>query len=109
MWPTPRWRRSPGPWGWPRARSRPSSTGAATHWPPAWPLPGRTTMSEERLRRAAGALERSVAEVDVLERLEALGRRRRRQRSTTVLAVLVAVAVFGGAALGLPALPATHP
>jgi hypothetical protein len=66
-------------------------------------------MSEERLRRAAGALERSVAGVDVMERLEALGRRRQRQRTTTVLAVLVAAAVFGGAALGLRALRATDP
>jgi len=67
-------------------------------------------MSEERLRRAAGALERSVAGVDVMERLEALGRRWQRQRSSaTVLAVLVAVAVFGGAALGLRALRTTDP
>jgi hypothetical protein len=61
------------------------------------------------VRRAAGALEQSVAGVDVMERLEALGRRRQRQRSTTVLAVLVAVAVFGGAALGLRALRTTDP
>ncbi|HEV2893531.1 MAG TPA: hypothetical protein VG411_07250, partial [Actinomycetota bacterium] len=67
-------------------------------------------MSEERLRRAAGALERSVAEVDVMERLQALGRRRQRQRTTTVVvAVLVAVAVFGGAVLGVRALRATDP
>ena len=55
-------------------------------------------MLEERLARAVGALERSVAEVDAAERLEALGRRRQRQRTTTtVLAVVVAAAVLAGA------------
>jgi virginiamycin B lyase len=57
-------------------------------------------MLEERLRRAVGALERSVAEVDAAERLDALGRRRQRQRTTTtVLAVVVAAAVLAGAVL----------
>ena len=55
-------------------------------------------MLEERLRRAAGALERSVAEVDAIERLQALDRRRRRQRTTTtVLTLIVAAAVLAGA------------
>src|SRR5918995_793195 len=121
MWPTPRWPRSPGPSGWPRGRSRPSSTGAARPWPPASRPAGRTTMLEERLRRAAGALERSVAEVDAIERLQALDRRRRRQRTTTtVLTLIVAAAVLAGAVFavgiarridpqpGPPARPATQ-
>jgi virginiamycin B lyase len=59
-------------------------------------------MLEERLARAVGALERSVAEVDAAERLEALGRRRQRQRTTTtVLAVVVAAAVLAGAVLAV--------
>jgi len=54
-------------------------------------------MLEERLARAVGALERSVAEVNALQRLQDLGRRRRRQRiTTTVLALAVAVAVLAG-------------
>jgi len=65
---------------------------------------------EERLRRAAAALERSVEGVDMLERLEALGRRRRRQRATTVvLAVLVVAAVLGGAVLGVRTLRSADP
>jgi hypothetical protein len=48
--------------------------------------------------------------VDVLERLEALGRRRRRQRATTVvLAVLVVAAVLGGAVLGVRTLRSADP
>jgi YVTN family beta-propeller protein len=75
-------------------------------------------MLEERLRQAVGALERSVAEVDAVERLEALGRRRRRQRTvTTVLALAVVAAVLAGAVLAvgiarrpdLPALPVVGP
>src|SRR5918993_5843856 len=98
MWPTPRWPRSPGPSGWPRARSRPSSTGAARPWPSGSRPPGSTTMLEERLQRAAGALERSVAEVDAAERLQALERRRRRQRTTTTaLALVLTAAVLSGA------------
>jgi virginiamycin B lyase len=54
-------------------------------------------MLEDRLQRAAGALERSVAEVDAAERLQDLGRRRRQQRATTaVLAWVVAAAVLAG-------------
>src|SRR5215211_658047 len=97
MWPTPRWPRSPRPSAWPKERSRPSSTVPARPWPPGSPPPGRTTMLEERLARAVGALERSVAEIDALQRLQDLGRRRRRQRiTTTVLALAVAVAVLAG-------------
>jgi virginiamycin B lyase len=59
-------------------------------------------MLEERLQRAVGALERSVAEVDAAERLEALGRRRRRQRTlTTALALAVAAAVLAGAVVAV--------
>ena len=59
-------------------------------------------MLEERLTRAAGALERSVAEVDAAERLQALGRRRRqRQITTTVLAWVVAAAVLAGAVVAV--------
>jgi virginiamycin B lyase len=55
-------------------------------------------MLEERLQRAAGALERSVAEVDAVERLAALERRRRRQRTTTAaLALVLTAAVLSGA------------
>jgi YVTN family beta-propeller protein len=54
-------------------------------------------MSEERLRSAAAALRRSVAEVDVMERLERLEGRRRRYRATSVaVAVLLVAAVTGG-------------
>jgi virginiamycin B lyase len=54
-------------------------------------------MSEERLRSAAEALHRSVAEVDVLERLERLEGRRRRYRATSVaMAILLVAAVTGG-------------
>jgi YVTN family beta-propeller protein len=57
-------------------------------------------MSEERLRRAAEALHRSVAEVDVMERLERLEGRRRRYRATGVaMAVLLVAAVAGAVAL----------
>ena len=69
-------------------------------------------MVEERLARAAGALERSVAEVDAAERLQDLGRRWRRQRATTaVLAWVVAAAVLGGAvfAVGIARWPDPPP
>jgi virginiamycin B lyase len=57
-------------------------------------------MSEERLRGAAEALHRSVAEVDVMERLERLEGRRRRYRATSVaVAVLLVAAVTGVVAL----------
>jgi virginiamycin B lyase len=57
-------------------------------------------MSEARLRSAAEALRRSVAEVDVMERLEQLEGRRRRYRATSVaLAILVVAAVTGTVAL----------
>jgi virginiamycin B lyase len=71
-------------------------------------------MSEERLRSAAEALHRSVAEVDVMERLERLEGRRRRYRATGVaVAVLLVAAVAGAVALaarqaGGPA-PLTRP
>jgi hypothetical protein len=39
-------------------------------------------MTDERLRRAAVALERSVAELDPQRRLVELGRRHRRRRLT---------------------------
>ena len=59
-------------------------------------------MLEERLARAAAALERSVAEVDAVEQLEALGRRRRRQRITTAaLALVVTAAVLAGAVVAV--------
>jgi YVTN family beta-propeller protein len=59
-------------------------------------------MLEERLARAAGALERSVAEVDAAQRLQALGRRRRRQQiATAVLAVVVTAAVLAGAVVAV--------
>jgi streptogramin lyase len=59
-------------------------------------------MLEERLRNAARALERSVVEVDAVERLQALGRRRRRQRAvTTALALAVVAAVLAGAVLAV--------
>jgi virginiamycin B lyase len=73
-------------------------------------------MLEKRLERAVGALERSVAEVDVAERLQALGRRRRRQRSTTAAlawavtaAVLVGVVVAVGIARRAEPPPAVGP
>jgi YVTN family beta-propeller protein len=54
-------------------------------------------MLEERLARAAGALERSVAEVDTARRLQELGRRGRRQRTTTaVLALILTAALLAG-------------
>jgi YVTN family beta-propeller protein len=57
-------------------------------------------MSEERLRSAVEALHRSVAEVDVMERLERLEGRRRRYRATSVaVAVLLVAAVTGVVAL----------
>src|SRR5829696_5822484 len=91
MWPTPRWPRSPRPSAWPKGRSRPSCIAPARPWPAGSRAPGRTIMLEERLQR-------SVAEVDAAERLEALGRRRRRQRTlTTALALAVAAAVLAGA------------
>jgi virginiamycin B lyase len=71
-------------------------------------------MSEERLRSAVEALHRSVAEVDVMERLERLQGRRRRYRATSVaVAILLVAAVSGAVALaarqaGLPE-PATRP
>jgi len=59
---------------------------------------GRTTMTDERLHRAAVALERSVAELDVQRRLEELGRRHRRRRLTSLaMALVVSTAVLGGA------------
>src|SRR5918996_2807833 len=102
MSPTPRWPRSPRPSAWPRERSRPSSTAPARPWPPGSPPPGRTSMLEERLAQAVGALERSVAEVDAAERFQALGRRRRRQRTVTAaLALAVTAAVLAGALLAV--------
>jgi virginiamycin B lyase len=71
-------------------------------------------MSEDRLRSAAEALHRSVAEVDVMERLERLEGRRRRYRATSVaVAILLVAAVTGVVALaarqaGGPA-PVTRP
>src|SRR5829696_1842146 len=110
MWPTPRWPRSPGPLGWPRERSRPSSTAAARPWPSASRPAGRTTMLEERLQRAAGALERSVAEVDAAARLQALGRRRHRQRTTTTaVALIVTAAVLAGVVFGVGIARRSHP
>ena len=59
-------------------------------------------MLEERLARAAGALERCVAEVDAHQRLQDLGRRRRRQQTASaVLALVVAAAVLAGAVLAV--------
>ena len=69
-------------------------------------------MLEERLQRAAGALERSVAEVDAHQRLQDLGRRRRRQQNiTTALALAVAAAVLAGAvfAVGIVRRPEPPP
>jgi virginiamycin B lyase len=71
-------------------------------------------MSEERLRSAVEALHRSVAEVDVMERLERLQGRRRRYRATSVaVAILLVAAVSGAVAVatrqvGRPG-PATGP
>jgi virginiamycin B lyase len=57
-------------------------------------------MSEDRLRSAAEALHRSVAEVDVMDRLERLQGRRRRSRAASVaVAVLLVAAVFGAVAV----------
>jgi YVTN family beta-propeller protein len=69
-------------------------------------------MLEERLQRAVGALERSVAEVDALQRLQALERQRRRQRTvTTALTLAVAAAVLAGAvfAVGIARRPDPRP
>jgi YVTN family beta-propeller protein len=69
-------------------------------------------MLEERLQRAAGALERSVAEVDAAARLRALGRRRHRQRTTTTaLALIVTAAVLTGTvfAVGIARRPDPRP
>ena len=67
-------------------------------------------MLEERMQRAAGALERSVAEVDAAERLQALGRRRRRQRTTTAaLAWVVAAAILAGAVVAVGIARRTDP
>src|SRR5215211_6987424 len=102
MWATSRWPRSARSSAWPRERSRPSSTAPARPWPPGWRPAGRTIMLEERLQRAVGALEHSVAEVDAAERLAALERRRRRQRTTTAaLALLLTAAVLSGAVLAV--------
>ena len=64
------------------------------------PWPGRGRALEERLQRAAGALERSVTELDAAERLQALGRRRQRT-VTTALALAVVVAVLAAAVLAV--------
>src|SRR5829696_8125057 len=102
MWATSRWPRSARSSAWPRERSRPSSTAPARPWPPGSRPAGRTIMLEERLQRAVGALERSVAEVDAAERLAALERRRRRQRTTTAaLALVLTAAVLSGAVLAV--------
>jgi YVTN family beta-propeller protein len=67
---------------------------------------------EERLARAAEALERSVAEVDPVQRLQDLDRRRRRQQTvTSALALAVAAAVLAGAvvAVGIVRRPGPRP
>jgi YVTN family beta-propeller protein len=57
-------------------------------------------MSEERLRSAAEALQRSVAEVDVMERLAQLeGRRRRYRVASAATAILLVAAVSGAVAV----------
>ena len=67
-------------------------------------------MLEDRLQRAAGALERSVAEVDAAARLQALGRRRHRQRTTTTaLALIVTAAVLAGVVFGVGIARRSHP
>jgi YVTN family beta-propeller protein len=67
-------------------------------------------MLEERLQRAAGALERSVAEVDAVQRFQDLRRRRRRQQTvTTALALAVAVAVLAGAVVAVGIARRPHP
>lgn len=54
-------------------------------------------MTDERLRRAAVALEHSVADLDVQRRLGELGRRHRRRRLTSLaVAVVMFGAVLGG-------------
>jgi YVTN family beta-propeller protein len=59
-------------------------------------------MLEQRLAQAARALERSVAEVDPVQRLQDLGRRRRRQQTiTSALALAVAAAVLAGAVVAV--------
>src|SRR5829696_9597164 len=101
MWPTPRWPRSPARSAWPRGRSRPSSTAAASPWPPGSGPGRRAAMLEQRLRSAAGSLERSVAGLDATERLGELAVRRRRRTTGAVLAVVLAAAVLGGVALAV--------
>jgi virginiamycin B lyase len=67
-------------------------------------------MLEQRLARAAEALERSVAEVDAAERLQDLGRRRRRQRMvTTVLVWVVVAALLGGVVVAVGIARRSHP
>jgi YVTN family beta-propeller protein len=59
-------------------------------------------MLEQRLRSAAGSLERSVAGLDATERLRELAVRRRRQRTAgAVLALVLAAAVLGGVAVAV--------
>jgi YVTN family beta-propeller protein len=79
---------------------------------------GRTTdMTDERLRRAAVALERSVGELDAQRRLAELGRRHRRRRLTHLATAVVAfAAVLGGLVAAVqwrsgpePARPAAAP
>jgi YVTN family beta-propeller protein len=76
--------------------------------------PEGAPMSEDRLRGAAEALHRSVAEVDVMDRLERLEGRRRRYRATSVaMAILLLAAVAGAVAVAAgragPPEPATTP
>jgi streptogramin lyase len=65
-------------------------------------------MLEERLARAAEALERSVAEVDAHQRLQDLRRRRRRQQTLSA-ALALAVAVLAGAVLAVGIARRPHP
>jgi hypothetical protein len=75
---------------------------------------GGAPMCEDRLRSATEALHRSVAEVDVMDRLERLQGRRRRYRAASVaMAILLVAAVAGAVAVaagraGRPE-PATGP
>jgi YVTN family beta-propeller protein len=67
-------------------------------------------MLEERLARAAEALERSVAEVDAADRFQDLAQRRRRQQTATaVLAVVVTAAVLAGVVFGVGIARRSHP
>jgi virginiamycin B lyase len=74
-------------------------------------------MTDERLRRAAVALERSVAELDAQRRLVELGHRHRRRRLTHLATAVVAfAAVLGGLVAAVqwrsgpePARPAAAP